>query len=221
MIRPFLLGILLISSFAVYANQLHFLPKDMLLWEQKAFGSETDYRIEQESVFAHSEGGASGLFNESHIDLTETPILTWHWKPAKFPQVKDERLKEGDDFALRVYVVAKTGFGPWGTKAISYVWSQTHRVGENWPNPFAGERVVMLALRDSNSPLAWQKETRNIAADFERFFDEPVTKIHAVAIMTDGDNSASVAAGYYGELLFTAETLDLSLSADGLVKNEE
>nr|WP_159063865.1 DUF3047 domain-containing protein [Thaumasiovibrio occultus] len=191
-------GLLLLS--APLLATMEFSPSAILQWEAKAFAGETDYRLHGEHILAQSNGSASGLFYENTIDLNATPVLHWRWKPVDFPKVTDERVKGGDDFALRIYVVARTGWGPWNVKAITYVWSQTQRSGYAWDNPFAGDKVKMVALRDSSDTPDWTTESRNIQQDFMRYFDLEVSEISAIAIMTDGDNSGSVATGLYSGL---------------------
>ncbi len=200
-----------------------FTPEQVLSWEEKAFGSSTTYQhvytkagenednsldangSNSNSVYANSEASASGLFLEQRIDLLQTPYLTWRWRPEHFPDVADEKIKSGDDFALRVYVVAKLGWGPWKTKAISYVWSQNESKGTHWNNPFTGDKVVMLALRGEDSATGWQREKRNIRADFQRFFNVDLEGVDAIAIMTDADNSQSQSSGYYADLQLLSE----------------
>ena len=79
-------------------------------WEIEEFEGETRYRVVEldgrRVVEADSAATASSLYLEREINLTETPILEWSWRIEKPLAVADERIKEGDDFAARIYVVA-------------------------------------------------------------------------------------------------------------------
>ncbi|GHA28885.1 DUF3047 domain-containing protein [Oceanisphaera arctica] len=193
------------------AQSLEFTPADMLGWEQKSFAGNTDYQLvldpqlQQPVVRAQSRGAASGLFYEQRIDLDATPWLSWRWRVERFPAVTDERVKAGDDFAVRVYVVVRDGWTRLSSKAISYVWAQQAGVGQRWPNPFAGDKAMMLALRNQEDGGGWVTEKRNLKADLRRLFGKEFRYIDAVAIMTDADNGKGTAIGYYADLVFTRE----------------
>jgi hypothetical protein len=208
-----LLAIVLLGAWLATgpARALTFTPADMLGWEQKLFAGNTEYRLvfdpqlQQQVIRASSQGAASGLFYEQRIDLDATPWLSWRWRVERFPAVADERVKAGDDFAVRVYVVVRDGWTRLSSKAISYVWSQQAGVGQRWPNPFAGDKAMMLALRNQRSDGGWMSEKRNLKADLRRLFGKEFRYIDAVAIMTDADNGKGTAIGYYGDLVFSAD----------------
>ena len=201
--------LLLVLSASVPA--LEFSTAVMLGWEPKSFAGDTEYRpvldplLQQQVVRASSQAAASGLFYEQRIDLDATPWLSWRWRVERFPHVADERTKAGDDFAVRVYVVVRDGWTRLSSKAISYVWAQEASVGQRWANPFAGDKAMMLALRNRQDGDGWVSEKRNIKADLRRLFGKDFRYIEAVAIMTDADNSKSSAIGYYANFAFTRE----------------
>jgi hypothetical protein len=179
-------------------------------WEHKSFKGETQYRLQAIDdvmvLTADSRGAGSGLFKEQRIDLTQTPFLNWSWRISKPLTGLNEQSKAGDDYAARVYVVVKGGLAFWQTKAINYVWSGNTKKDTVWPNAFAGDHAMMMALRDPEGVLnVWQAEKRNIRADFKKLFGEDITAIDAVAIMTDTDNSGGQAAAAYGDIWFSKD----------------
>lgn len=179
-------------------------------WEQKSFKGETRYQLRQLDgatvLFADSHGTGSGLFKEQTVDLEQTPVLNWSWRIANRLPGLDEQSKAGDDYAARVYVVVKGGLAFWQTKAINYVWAGNSAKGRVWPNAFAGDHAMMLALRGPEAPLnSWQAEKRNVRADFKQLFGEDVRRIDAVAIMTDTDNSNGSVSAVYGDIWFSKE----------------
>jgi hypothetical protein len=118
--------------------------------------------------------------------------------------MSNERVKRGDDFALRVYVVVRDGWTRLSSRAISYVWARQAGTGQSWPNPFAGNKAMMLALQ-TGPAAGWVREKRNLRADLRRLFGKDFRYLDAVAIMTDADNGGGTAIGYYGDLAFSAE----------------
>lgn len=182
---------------------------DLADWQVRAFEGETRYRIVEldgsRVLEADSVASASSLYLEREIDLAATPVLEWRWRIDRTPGVDDERVKQGDDFAARVYVVAP-GEG-WFSLPISicYVWAGKARVGDAWPNPFTA-KVTMFAL-DSGDRLAgvWRTHRRDVRADFKRLFGRAVDRLEGVAVMTDSDNSGRRARAWYGDIVFHPE----------------
>lgn len=178
-------------------------------WQVRQFEGETRYRVVElegrKVLEADSDSSASSLYLERKIDLSETPVLEWSWRIEKPPGVTDERTKNGDDFAARVYVVAP-GEGIFGLPlGISYVWAGQAKVGDFWPNPFTS-RVMMFAL-DSGTGAAgtWRTHRRDVRADFLRLFGRKTERLEGVAIMTDSDNSRLRARAWYGDIALRPE----------------
>ena len=178
-------------------------------WEIEEFEGETHYRVVEidgrRVLEADSASTASSLYLEREIDLTETPILAWSWRVDETLAVDDERIKDGDDYAARVYVVA---FGEgWVDmpRAVNYVWANRSEVGDAWPNPFTS-KVMMVAV-DSGTGEAgtWRTHRRDVRADFRRLFGMEVDELVGVAVMTDSDNCGQSARAWYGEIAFHPE----------------
>jgi glycine cleavage system aminomethyltransferase T len=118
----------------------------------------------------------------------------------------NEQSKIGDDYAARIYVVVKGGLAFWQTRAINYVWAGNTKKDSVWPNAFAGDHAMMLALRGPEAPLnVWQTEKRDIRADFKRLLGQNIQSIDAVAIMTDTDNSGDQVSAAYGDIWFSKD----------------
>lgn len=179
-------------------------------WQPKSFQGETDYHFQVidgvAALTANSQNAASGLFKTQHIDLAKTPFLNWSWRVERPLPKLNEQSKTGDDFAARIYVVVKGGLAFWQTKAINYVLAGNSEKDTVWPNAFAGDRAMMLAVRGPEAALqVWQHEKRNVRADFQHLFGEDVRHIDAIAVMTDTDNSHGSASAVYGDIWFSKD----------------
>ncbi len=209
---------LTVAAQAVYADESniekvvigHFSSGSFSGWQEKEFKGQTRYQIVnidgQEVLKAESKDAASGLFYDQRIDLRKTPFINWRWRIANSMGNINEKEKSGDDFAARIYAVKSGGLVFWNSKAVNYVWSSGTEKGKNWPNPFAGDHVMMTAVRSSADNIGtWYVEKRNLREDFKRLFEEDIEFIDALAIMTDTDNSHGQATAYYGDIYFSAE----------------
>lgn len=177
-------------------------------WEAKEFKGLTSYKLVDlagtKVLKAESADSASGLYKEQRIDLQKTPYMNWRWRIENRLGNINEQAKSGDDYAARVYVIVSGGFAFWRTKAINYVWASTSPKGKIWPNAFAGDHAMMIALRSSNDKTGtWYTEKRNILADLKQQFGEDIRYIDAVAVMTDTDNAHDKVTAYYGDIYFS------------------
>ena len=205
-----LAGSLLASGAAAAETAVgRFSAGDLAGWEEREFEGRTRYEITDDPegtgrvLAATSEGGASALYLERKIDLAKTPILSWRWRVEAPLPISDERVKAGDDFAARVYVVSR-GFGLLRRPlAITYVWANAP-VGSAWPNPFT-TRAVMVVV-DAGPGGTWRHPERDVREDFIRYHGKDVKRLAGVAIMTDTDNSGSEGRAWYGDLSFRART---------------
>jgi hypothetical protein len=179
-------------------------------WEHKSFKGVTRYALQALDgvvvLKADSHAAGSGLFKEQRIDLENTPFLNWSWRIANRLAGLNEQSKSGDDYAARIYVVVKGGLVFWQTKAINYVWAGNTAKNTVWPNAFAGDHAMMLALRGPEAPLnVWYSEKRNVKADLKMLFGVDLRAIDAVALMTDTDNSGSQVSAFYGDIWFSRD----------------
>ncbi len=179
-------------------------------WKHKKFKGKTQYEIVtikgKTILRAQSLSSASGLFKERRIDLRKTPYLNWSWRIENRLGKLDEQNKTGDDYAARVYVVIDGGWTFWNTRAINYVWSGNSIKGKIWPNAFAGENAMMMALRTSEDPVeTWFTEKRNVLEDLKRVYGENIPFIDAVALMTDTDNAEGNVTAFYGDIYFSSD----------------
>lgn len=179
-------------------------------WQPKSFKGETTYRLvsldDTQVLQAVSVNTASGLFKKQRIDLEQTPYINWRWRIDNRLSRRDEQSKSGDDYAARVYAVIEGGLAFWRTKAINYVWAVSSPKGKVWPNAFAGNNAVMIAVRSSEDASGtWFNEKRNLLADLRQHVDKESRFIDAVALMTDTDNGKGKVSAYYGDIYFSKE----------------
>ena len=119
-------------------------------WAEHSFAGHTDYQLAETddgtALRAVSQGTASAYYKESPIDLSQTPVLHWRWRVDEGPMNLDERARDGDDYAARLYIVHKRGLlrKPY---AINYVWSGSQAREATWPNAWLPEHSIMVAVR--------------------------------------------------------------------------
>lgn len=187
-----------------------FAPDSLGDWERKSFAGETRYRLigdgDTRALEARCEASASAIARRQQIDLTRTPVLRWEWRVDHVYEGLQGTTRDGDDYPARVYVIQDGGVMVWRTRAINYVWANSEARGSHWPNAFT-DKAMMVAVQAGApaDPSAWVAESRNVRADFKRFYDRDLDAIDGVALMTDCDNSGRSGRAEYRNMRFTAE----------------
>jgi hypothetical protein len=177
-------------------------------WESKSFKGDTKYRLVKEDgrivVKATSHAAASGLIRKIRFDPSKNRYLRWSWKIAHTIKGGDEKLKAGDDYAARMYVLFPGQFF-WQMKAINYIWANKLTKGKSAPNAFASN-AMMVAVESGNEKAGqWLTEERDLLADYRTLFGADPHEAEAIAIMTDTDNTGGSAEAWYGEITLSTE----------------
>lgn len=182
-----------------------FSSADLSGWKEQTYfnSKKTTYSFVQDNgktvLMGRSNNSASGMIYKIKLDPQKYPIIKWSWKIEHTLKNANDRTKEGNDFAARLYVVFPRGFFS-STRAIEYVWGNAMHSGESARSPYS-KNFIMIAV-DSGDGLTgrWVFHKRNIAEDYRNSFGEEVPKIGAIAIMTDSDNTHESSIGYYGDI---------------------
>ncbi|HEX5814950.1 MAG TPA: DUF3047 domain-containing protein [Methylomirabilota bacterium] len=128
-------------------------------------------------------------------DLAARPVLAWAWRPRQFPRSADERDDARNDSALAVYLLVEHSRIA-GPKAVKYVWSERVPAGTHLTSNRGLTQVRVL--RTGAAGADWTEERVNVLDDFRRYFDETKTPTPAgIAVLTDADDTSSIAAGDY------------------------
>jgi len=78
--------------------------------------------------------------------LHKTPYLDWGWSVDQGLPSLNEKGKDDDDYAARIYVVFKTGFTLLSARTLNYVWSSNNPQASSLPNAFT-EKAIVIPLR--------------------------------------------------------------------------
>ena len=179
-------------------------------WSHKEFSGLTHYALVKDGIDtvlkAKSHNSASGLFLRRRVDLTQYPFIHWRWKISQRLSDREERQKQGDDFAARVYLVVSGGMFFWKTRAITYVWSNQMTKGSEWPNAFAGTSAMMHSVRGKDDALnTWYSEKRNLLEDMRRMHGSGIRYIDVLALMSDTDNAGGTVEAWYDDIYFSKQ----------------
>ena len=176
-------------------------------WEEKIFKGRVLYSVKVEEgnsfLTAYSERAASGIFYNLRFSPKENPMISWRWKVMEFPKkggisAADSEWIEKDDYAARLYVIFPRLYFS-STKALEYIWDKDLPEGTVMTSPHF-KNIKLIVVESGERTQEWVYEERNIYEDFKSVFGEEPTKVGAIAIMTDTDNTISTAEAHYDEI---------------------
>lgn len=170
---------------------------------------------------AEADKAMSGLTHAIRVDTRRHPRLRWRWKVRAPLNGADMSVKEGDDYAARIYVMfdyprEKLGFGTraglklaealYGQKiptaALNYVWDNRQPIGTIQANTYTDRARMIVVQSGAGQAGRWVTETRDLAADFRAAFGEEAPEVVAIALATDTDNTGEKALAWYGDIEF-------------------
>jgi len=171
-----------------------------------------------------SERSASSLAFALRLDPAKTPLLKWRWRVSNALAGSDLRVKTGDDYAARVYVLfdlptERLSLGDRikisaarllhgadiPAAALCYVWGTRQATGESGWNPYT-DWVRMIVVDSGNERAGqWREVERDVAADFKAAFGGPVPPVSGIALGADTDNTGERVETRFGDIHFEVQ----------------
>lgn len=200
-------------------------------WEHRTFPGKTPTRFSatvqegRQVIEVQADSSASMLRQRVHIEPGNLGLLRFSWRvPALIAQA-DMGSREADDSPVRIVLafegdrsrfsardamlseLARTLTGeelPYAT--LMYVWCNQRSPGTVINSPRT-DRIRKLVVESGPQRLdQWLAYERDVRADYERAFGEPPGALVGVALMTDTDNTRSVARAWYGPMRLSTLT---------------
>jgi hypothetical protein len=147
-----------------------------------------------------TENEAMRIGRPVKIDPRETPWLTWEWKAMVLPEGGDVRNERRNDQAGRVMVMFE------GLKGLLYVWDTTAPVGtESRPDGLEIFQRALIVVRSGPQNLGqWDRQRRNVHADYRRVFEQEPREIKWVGLETHSNDTRTRTAVLFGDVRFEA-----------------
>jgi hypothetical protein len=171
-------------------------------WEVRKDDGKEVYRVREEGRQRFLRAVARGLGVQAGREtgswnLETHPVLAWSWRPREFPRGADERESDANDSALAVYMAVPHSKIR-GPKAVKYIWSEKVPVGTRLSSNSGLTQVRVLRSGPPKSRDAWVEERVNVRDEWKAAFKESDTpKPGGIAVLTDADDTRSIAAGDY------------------------
>lgn len=174
-------------------------------------------------LHARAEKAASGLGQPVHVNLKETPWLSWRWKVAAPVPGADPSAATREDAPARIVMEfdgdkSKLGLADRATDGLSaqlsgrplpyatlmYIFAEKLAIGTVVPNPHT-KRVQMIVVDNGAGVGKWNAIARNVREDYKRAFGEEPQTLMTLGVLTDADNTGTSAEAWYGDLKLSAQ----------------
>ncbi len=181
--------------------------------------SEFAYTLEEgrHAISANAQSSASMLRQAMRVAPGDLGTVKFSWKLPDLIQYADMSLREFDDSPVRVVLAFEGDRSKFSAKnamlselahvlsgeplpyaTLMYVWCNECEPGKVIMNPHT-DRIRKLPLESGPGKLnRWMDYERAVRADFIQAFGEEPGLLTSISIMTDTDNTKSVARAWYG-----------------------
>ena len=181
--------------------------------------SQFEYVVEEgrEAIIAMAQSSASMLRQDMRVEPSSLGNIKFSWKLSELIAYADMSQREFDDSPVRVVLAFEGDRSKFSSKnamlselahvltgepmpyaTLMYVWCNTCVIGSVISNPHT-DRVRKLPLESGPGKLnRWMDYERAVHADFVKAFGEEPGPLTSISIMTDTDNTKSIARAWYG-----------------------
>jgi len=171
-------------------------------WQLKVNHGRPEFGVCQDvavpCLHLKSVNSSFGLERKVDIHPAQTPYLTWRWKVTQLPSGGDFRRSASDDQAAQILV----GFDD--NRVITYIWDTTAPKGAAEPaTPFPFVHIFAVVCESGATDAnRWLSESRNVAADYERAYGRPASRVKGLRLQINSQHTGTVAESYFGEVAF-------------------
>lgn len=229
--KSYILTVCLISIFILLPRTVNSGQNEIFLREDfnhledwrplyfKKIDKHTDYSIAQDNSInylrAESNSSASGIIFKISFNVFEYPGARWRWRVSNVYEKGDARVKSGDDYPIRVYIIfkydpdaatfgqrlkyglAKKIYGEYPPHStINYIWANRSHRDKILTNRYAEESKMVILQWGSERIGKWIEQDVNIIEDYRKAFGEDPPEIASLAIMNDSDNTGESAVSH-------------------------
>jgi hypothetical protein len=164
---------------------------------------------------AESNASASAIVYRESFNVNEYPRVKWRWRVNTIYAKGDARMKSGDDYPMRVYVMfeydpdragafekmkyglAKKLYGEYPPQSsLSYVWASKEETESIIPSPYTDRAMMVLLQQGAKNVGTWQDQEVNIVDDYQKAFHSKPPVRARIAIMNDSDNTGESSTSY-------------------------
>lgn len=150
------------------------------------------------STPAHS---ATGLYQRVEMPPTRLSRVEWSWRVDRLHAHADIRDVAREDFGAKIaFVFGEPSFWSRDVPTLAYVWTSTPVPNGTILRSGRYANLRYVQLHGSREVGSWQREQRNVAADFKAAFGTDPDRLRYVAVFNDNDQTGEAASALFARI---------------------
>ena len=162
-----------------------------------------------------SNNSASGIVYQNNFNVYDYPLVKWRWKIENVYQKGDPKIKQGDDYPIRIYIIfkydpekspffervkyeaARLVYGDYPPdSSLNYIWSSKEYPEKIITSRYTDKSKMILKDKGDTNVGKWVTHEINIIKDYQEAFGHEPPTIASLAIMNDSDNTGEKSVSY-------------------------
>ncbi len=169
----------------------------------------------EKNLRAESDASASAQVYKKKFNVYEFPNIRWRWKIDNVYRNGNAKMKKGDDYPIRIYVIfkydpqkarffeklqynsAKLLYGEYPPhSALNYIWANKEHKERIITSAYTDKSKLIILEKGVSKVAKWETEEVNIITDYQWAFGKSPPAIASIAIMNDSDNTGEKSVSY-------------------------
>ena len=145
---------------------------------------------------------ASALYQRVNITSETLSDVLWTWRVDKLQRSADIRKRVSEDVGATVmFIFGEPSFFNKNVPTLAYVWTATP-VANGAVLPSQRYRsLAYIQLRGRADVGQWQREERNVVADFRAIFGRDPGQLKYIAVFNDNDQTNEATSALFGPIV--------------------
>ena len=144
---------------------------------------------------------ASGLYQRVNRDGRTLATVAWSWRVDRLQTSADIRALPTEDVGATImFVFGEPSTSNRDVPTIAYAWTATPVASGTILPSLRFKSLRYVQLRGSGDAGRWQREERNVAADYRRIFGREPGQLVYIAVFNDNDQTHEPASALFGRI---------------------
>jgi len=144
---------------------------------------------------------ASGLYLHVHVPPGSLRPVTWHWRVDQLQPSADIRALRTEDFgAVIFFIFGEPSLFNRDVPTLAYTWTATPVANGTLLPSLRYQSLRFVQLRGRAEVGTWQRERRDLAADYRMVFGNEPPALRYVAVFNDNDQTSEPASALFGPI---------------------
>ena len=144
---------------------------------------------------------ASGLYLHVHVAPDLLRPVTWRWRVDRLQPSADIRNLRTEDFGATIFFIfGEPSFFNKDVPTLAYTWTATPIANGTLLSSLRYQSLRFIQLHGRADVGVWQRERRDLAADYRMIFGHEPPTLQYVAVFNDNDQTSEPASALFGPI---------------------